>query len=159
MVGCIKSPDAIKQLPPTTQEGKNTFGFKLNGAIWLPGGNNGTANLDAIYDPTYHGGSLGINAYLINNSTHQLIAFGGNNISSTGNYILAAGSDLPGAIFSDYKVGCSYNNDDDNVIGHFVLEKLDLVNGIVAGTFEFTFQKADCSMTSVTEGRFDVSLQ
>jgi len=159
LVGCSlfsKSSDPVEQLPPVTQEGRNTFGFKLNGAIWLPGGGQGP--LSANYDATYRGGSLGIGANLINNTTNQFISFGGNNIRSTGDYILASGPDLPGAVFIDHKLGCEYHQDTDSVTGHFVLHKLDLVNGIIAGTFEFTFYTPGCSTISITEGRFDIKL-
>jgi len=41
---CKKNPTDSNGLPPATQEGKNTFGFLLNGQVWTPQGNNGTAN-------------------------------------------------------------------------------------------------------------------
>ncbi len=158
LMGC-KQDVGPKSLPPATQEGKNTFGFKLNEAIWLPDGNSGLDNPYASYDATFHGGSLGISAYVNNNTTNQFISFGGNNISSTGDYILASGPDLPGAVFLDHKAGCEYHQDADSVTGHFVLEKLDLISGIVAGKFDFIFHSTGgCTEISVTEGRFDIRL-
>lgn len=158
LMGCQQDVGP-KGLPPVTQDGKNTFGFKLNGAIWHPEGNNGLDNPYANYDATFHGGSFGVSAYVNSNTTNQFISFGGNNISSTGDYILASGPDLPGATFLDHKAGCEYHQDTDSVTGHFVLEKLDLVNGIVAGTFEFTFHSTgSCTEILVTDGRFDLRL-
>lgn len=162
LMGCSlfsKSPDPVDSLPPATQEGKNTFGFRLNGSIWKPKGFNGTPNLDATYDPTYNGGSLGIYAYTKDDATDQLIVFGGNNITSVGDYtILGAGSFSPGAFFTDHLTMCAYDDPSTSANGHFSISKLDTSTGIVAGTFEFTFSKPGCTQVKITEGRFDIKI-
>jgi hypothetical protein len=53
---CTKTPDEPEPdptptpctncLPPITTEGKNTFGCKVNGKIWLPKGGGGSPELD-----------------------------------------------------------------------------------------------------------------
>ncbi len=147
-------------MPPATQEGKNTFGFRLNGEIWIPTGFDGTANLDASYDPTYQGGTLDIYAYVRTDKIDQFISFGAINLSSLGTYHVTGppGSGSPGAYYSDNSVGCTYNEPQDSVSGSFTITKLDLGNGIVSGTFELAFSKTGCSTISVTEGRFDIRI-
>lgn len=162
LMGCKLSSDSsdpVEQLPPITQEGKNTFGFRLNGSIWKPKGYNGTPNLDATYDPGFQGGTLGVSAYFKDNNTDQVIAFSGSNITSTGKYtILGAGFVSPGALFKDNREMCSYIDPSDSATGHFIITKLDTSAGIVSGTFEFTFSKSGCSTIAATEGRFDINI-
>lgn len=54
-----------EQLPPTTQEGKNTCGFLVNGKVWLPQGKVGnySPNLKWWYDPGYRNGTFNINGF------------------------------------------------------------------------------------------------
>ena len=56
-------PPLTEELPPVTQEGKNTCGFLVNGKVWLPKGRvgNGSPNLKVWYDPAYHNGTFNIN--------------------------------------------------------------------------------------------------
>ncbi|MEJ7672136.1 MAG: hypothetical protein WKF59_05380 [Chitinophagaceae bacterium] len=56
-------PPVTEELPPVTQEGKNTCGFLVNGKVWLPKGRvgNGSPNLKVWYDPAYHNGTFNIN--------------------------------------------------------------------------------------------------
>jgi|GEM_PF-4482748 len=56
--GCFLFPEPKEELPPITQTGANTFGFLLNGQVWLPKGSDGTPNLTSSYDPTFMGGHL-----------------------------------------------------------------------------------------------------
>ena len=160
MLGCefFKSADKTEQLPPATQEGKNTFGCLVNGKVWLPKGSNGTSNLDASYDPTFHGGSLSIYSYSITDGINQFLAFGGDSIATTGDYPLSTTSRSPGAYFDDQLAGCSYDEPQDIVGGHFNITKLDISNGVIAGTFEVSFSKADCATIHITQGRFDLKL-
>ncbi len=55
---CKKPKVDSNGLPAATQEGKNTFGFLLNGQPWPPHGFNGTANLSLYYDAAIAGGGL-----------------------------------------------------------------------------------------------------
>jgi len=60
---CKKEKIDPNALPQTTQEGKNTLGFLLNGQTWTPNGFNGTANLSLSYDATFSGGVFNLAAY------------------------------------------------------------------------------------------------
>ncbi len=60
---CKKTPappplSTTEQLPPATQEGKNTFGFLLNGKVWVPKGNSGSSNPSWYYDAGLNNGSF-----------------------------------------------------------------------------------------------------
>ena len=145
-----------EELPPITQEGRNTFGCLVNGEVWLPKGYNGTSNLDASYDPTYKGGALDVSAYRITDHVDQFVSFGVANISSTGKFEFSKNTQSPGAYWDDANTFCSYDDKSNELEGYFIVTRLDLMQAIVSGTFEFTMVKAGCDTIKVTEGRFDM---
>lgn len=57
---------------------------------------------------------------------------------------------------------CDYNYDySDSTVymnGSLTVTRLDLTQGIIAGTFEFTLAKPGCDTIRVTSGRFDKKL-
>jgi len=73
------------QLPAVTQNGANTFGFLLNGEVWLPKTPLLMERLDLTYDPNYKEGSLGIiaNRYLSEESEMR-ISIGLTGVNNTG---------------------------------------------------------------------------
>ena len=112
-------------LPVATGEGLNTFGCLVNGEIWLPGGNDGTANLDLSYDPGFRGGVFDIDAYKLTGTVFQSISIGSDSIKTTGIYTF--NTNTPGAIFQDFNdENCHYYGTDSNVNGFFEIKKLDL---------------------------------
>jgi hypothetical protein len=154
---------AIEQLPPATQEGKNTCGFLVNGKVWLPKGRvgNGSPNLKWWYDPGYHNGTFNINGYRYDKSegdkfTSFVIAI--DNFSSPGIFYLNTAGRVCG--YSDYNKNCIYYREDTISRGnnHINITKFDLQSGIVAGTFEFTLAKDGCDTIRITQGRFDIKL-
>jgi hypothetical protein len=145
-----------EELPPATQEGKNTFGCYVNGKLWLPKGSNGTSNLDASYDPTFENGAFELNAYRIRDDVDQFIALGGKNVNKVGSYIFSQDLDSPGALLNDKKTKCSYSEQPNVIFGNFTVSKLDIANQIISGTFEFTLAKTGCDTIKVTDGRFDM---
>lgn len=50
----------VEQLPPATQEGKNTFGCLINGNVWVPYKTDFSRKLEVWYDQFYHLGTLRI---------------------------------------------------------------------------------------------------
>ncbi len=159
---CLQSCDLFEsvskkeELPPATQEGKNTFGCFVNGKLWLPKGSNGTSNLDASYDPTFEDGAFDLNAYRIHDDTDQFIALGGKNVNKVGSYIFSQNLDSPGALLNDKKSKCSYSEQSNIISGSFTVSKLDIPNQIISGTFEFTLAKLGCDTLKITDGRFDM---
>lgn len=147
-------------LPQATQEGKNTAGFLVNGKVWLPRGDNGYANLSCSYDETYNGGTLGINGYRYESGASNSTGFaiGGNNITSSGYYKINLNSNQVGKYFGS--VGqCIIYNWFDTIPNHGAflnITKLDKVNRIVSGTFEFALTISGCDTIRITKGRFDM---
>jgi len=169
--GNTPPPDENKeQLPPATQSGKGTFGCKVNGEVWRP------KNDDFNDGPI--SGSYGKSELLItanketnkNDSINHLKQVITIHLSQEGNDLKTHkidGSDYPEnyAIFvnqtylSQNNISeCIYSTD-SVVTGTLQLTRLDSVNNIVSGKFEFTAVNHTCGETDtikVTEGRFDI---
>jgi len=154
--GCGLLPTPKEELPPITQEGKNTFGCLVNGKVWLPKGSNGTANLDASYDPNFSNGSFDIGAYNITNEIDQFISIGGKNVNKEGRYDFLQIKDSPGALFNDKRKGCFYTEQSNVINGYFTINRLDVQKQIVSGVFEFILYKNSCDTIKVAKGRFDM---
>lgn len=157
-----KDPEPIDQLPPVTQTGANTFGCLLNGKAWTPKGNNGTSNYRVSYDPTYDGGTFDLRTYRYpsEGKEPQYLILYSNNLSNTGTYLFKNRS-RSRARFSDHKTNCniaSYDSLSTYSSGSLAITRLDLNQGIISGTFEFTLAKPGCDTIKVTDGRFDKKL-
>lgn len=152
---CEKESNSFKnsQLPAITQEGKNTFGFLLNGEVWLPKAPILRSKLDLSYDPGYEGGTLNIVAYQYDGDFFKQFSIGNKNINKLGEYPLLV-------YYYDSKAQCSYEINQNQPVGKIIITKLDLTgNGIISGKFEFKLEKNGCSTINATEGRFDMSIQ
>ena len=157
--GCGLLPTPKEELPPITQEGKNTFGCLVNGKLWLPKGYNGTSNLDASYDPSFMGGAFNLSTYRIDGDFREYITLGSDSISKSGTYDV----NPKGRFLTFYSklnskgAGCDLS--DFTIVkskGKVTIIKLDLISQVVAGTFEFTIYKPNCDTIKVTQGRFDM---
>lgn len=162
LMHCKKNdPDPIDQLPPITQEGKNTFGCLLNGKAWTPKGNDGTSNYRVSYDPTYRKGTLNIFTYRYtnrNSKDEQVIGIYSDSLTTPGTYPLIIPNHQE-ALFSDQKTNCQFEQGGSQFRnGKLTITKLDLQQGIISGTFEFTLAKPGCDTIEVTNGRFDKKL-
>ena len=156
--GCdlFKSANKTEQLPPATQEGKNTFGCLVNGKVWLPNGNDGTSNLDLSYDPTFYFGTFNLSAYRLEDIVFQSITLYSDSLKSVGIYPLVDPK-RQSAFYTDIRGNCEYTNDPDVThTGIMTITRFDLSQQIIAGTFEFTVTKTNCPLIVVTEGRFDM---
>ncbi|QNA44878.1 hypothetical protein [Lacibacter sediminis] len=157
---CKKSDLLGDKLPPATQEGKNTCGFLVNGKVWLPRGDNGYPKLSCYYDETYMGGAFNINGYRYepgaSNSSGFVVA--GSNIQTAGYYKLNITSATIGEYFGATGTCIIYNWDDTipNHNAYLNITKLDKVNRIVSGTFEFALALPGCETIRITQGRFDM---
>jgi len=137
--------DTKEQLPEATQSGKNTFGFLLNGEIVNI---RNTSNQTAIYQGGF-------------------IQFGAGGV-----YIVAIdpfSTDMPYE-FGDIGAGtsrarytakvsensfCAYEYS-DTFQGSVTFTKIDKVNYIISGIFEFSTKKDGCEDIKITNGRFDL---
>ncbi len=170
-VGC-KKKNPEPQLPPATQEGKNTFGCLVNGKVWLPEGRTSTfsSNLSILYEPpSFKGGGTSIEANRYRKGEiDQTLALGVDSVAKygTGSYRLQCVINPPyptGGVgnFQDHIRGCEYYCNRDGTVlleGNCKLTKLDLANKIVSGTFAFTLAKLGCDTIKITDGRFDMKL-
>ena len=149
-------------LPPATQEGKNTCGFLVNGKVWLPRGDNGYPNLTFDYDETLYGGSFSLSGYRYEpNDNTKFSGFGvsARNIVTPGRYNLNLSSDGIGRYSKASGSSLCYYEWYDtipNFKAHLNITKLDKINRIVSGTFEFAQLKIGCEEVRITQGRFDM---
>jgi hypothetical protein len=155
-------PEPIDQLPPITQEGKNTFGCLLNRKVWIPKGFDGTSNYTVYYDPTNAQGILNISTYRYpneNSNKFQALAIYSDSLTSTGTYLFNKPG-RQGVGYDDELTLCIYDYRDKNTYmrGSLTITRLDLQQGVVAGTFEFTLATPGCDTIKVTDGRFDKKL-
>lgn len=146
----------LEKLPPATQEGKNTFGYLVNGKAWFT-----TSSVDASSD--YQLGSLQLSA-VVDEPKLQSIGLSlrdedGGQVLATGIYNLKAPTPFyPSARF--YDPPCSYggpSNLDQILEGELTITKFDKINYIISGTFHFTVINPNCDTVRVTNGRFDLT--
>jgi len=156
---CKKNKPDSTGLPAATQEGKNTFGFLLNGQLWKPQGSNGTANLSIDYDAGISDGGMGISAYkIISANEREYFKIGiidslnsktapfSINLSNTGLYRIG---------FTNNQ--CSlFSFDNTQVNGIITVTKLDRINRIISATFSATLNKTGCTEIKITDGRLDM---
>ncbi len=177
---CNPEPSPDDQLPAETQEGKNTFGCKVNGEVWLPRASIGLAipaGVDLSYDPSFNGGTMSLKATRWyrdandqNISTRDYIDVAIGQLNKPGQYSLNT-ADQQG--IGDYssgtqderdktkQTGCDYNEPGDTRTGTLTITKLNLINHILSGRFEFAITKTDSlpncpRLIQVSEGRFDM---
>lgn len=149
-------------LPEASQEGKNTFGFKLDGEIWIPYAkckNFGNPCSQELYDgvvlPNRTSPLLTLSARRENGSkTSFLVITSLVPITTKGNYIDSVNvsfTDEAGVNYSlPYPRSLSQNN--------LIVTKIDSIGNIVSGTFQFTLVRnfGEPGTPKITEGRFDV---
>ena len=140
------------QLPPITHLGLNTFGCKVDGAIWVP--NNqilpgivahvGPSMLPLSFNSILSG--TGADGYT--SSFYFYPQFGG--VNGVGNYF-----DSLSISYSDGLNGGVNNRFDPN--DYFQITYLDTIKRIISGIFSFTLYNGPTDSVSITDGRFDFS--
>ncbi|KAA3633137.1 MAG: hypothetical protein DWQ02_13655 [Bacteroidetes bacterium] len=153
---CEKENEMIPELPPITTEGKNTFGCRVNGEIWLPEAPwdlMGGGALNPYYNIHVGGLNIAATKEISDTDIYQSISLSGNDIWDTGefNYNHAKYLDFDISFCSDYRFDLDTTLGDKLKIIH-----LDTENRIISGTFEFTAINEDCDPVVITDGRFDV---
>ena len=157
----------VTELPPATQSGANTFGLKINGEMWVPklfGPFPANDILEARFtSPT----SIIINARNFASSPNETeFEINLENVTGPGTYLLNTNTPRQSATAS-YAYYVKRNLTPENewmttsaYTGSVTITKLDVVNNIVSGTFQFNainLYNAPAPV-SVTEGRFDIKL-
>lgn len=161
---CQKGEDINPQLPPETQEGKNTFGFLLNGEVWLP------------KDPDFNLYGLSNKLYsFYNDSIFHLVASRKTNPNSYFNLVCGKLVQDTALVFNNYSQSkqvtfseyyYSNSNATDSIFGYFsvqnhqfslLVKKLDTINHIISGTFEGQLlDTLKNKLANITDGRFDI---
>ncbi|MGC4023079.1 MAG: hypothetical protein QM734_14610 [Cyclobacteriaceae bacterium] len=155
---CFLFPEQKETLPPATQTGANTFGFLLNGKVWLPKGSNGFPNLSPSYDPNFHGKpTFGISSYrVVSSSVFQNFGFYVNGIDKEGEFYFSSDS-VASASFDNSS--CEYFYHDSTVYREGSIRITKLALPIISGTFDFILCKPGCDTIKITQGRFDFKFQ
>lgn len=152
-------------LPPITQEGKNTFGCKVNGEVWVP-------RIDTrSFDPTRHdkiaslhekngSGAGAIVCNLLDFDSKQddwlQITFGQTFFQPVQNCGLMLGV---GALFNTTSgkwYSSKYHDSSNNCV---TVTRIDTANNIVSGTFHFVLYRDSVNLNDkivLSEGRFDM---
>jgi hypothetical protein len=141
---------AAPALPPITQTGAGTIGFRVDGQVWLP---KGSFHYPAAL-AYYSGKMFYINAHRVGGTTGDHFGIAINPLQPNATTFDLAERNGVVATFSPI-------NDGYRVIkagaGTLRITRLDTVAHIVAGTFEFEAVSATTGKTvRVTDGRFDL---
>lgn len=154
------------QLPPATQEGKETFGCLVNGEVFVPKGINlGGPRLSSYYQylnsPTAQGYFFNVSAKKNESGRSRDVTIAANNvlIKEGTKYILKNYPDnneiygsygiVSGGIINEYPTKGTYQ-------GELYISRFDDINQIVSGTFWFDAVNDKGEKVEVREGRFDV---
>jgi Family of unknown function (DUF6252) len=157
----------VSELAAPTQTGAKTFGAKVNGVLWAPQG-FGPFPANDILEARMSGHDIVINARNFSSSPNetefQLTIF---NVFAPGVYLLNTDVSHPNGTSSyGYYVKRHFTPDNEWLTssiytGSVTITRIDDVNMIVSGTFEFDagsiYHSPD--VLHVTEGRFDVKIQ
>jgi len=135
-------------LPAETQTGANTFGCKVNGKKWIP-----KAWFVFNMGASWYNGSFRIWEVRYTNTpkVDQQISIRVESVNGTGSYVL---NKIHHVQFRNQLNSCDYNTDSLNT-GHLIITKLDTINKIISGRFDFKVKQAGCPDIEVSEGRFD----
>jgi hypothetical protein len=154
-----EDPQPAKVLPPATEQGLNTLGFLVNDTVWLPQGHWTRDRMGGGYA---FGAFRVFSTYVaLNGKGHQTFGMTvGDARSGAGKYPLyvplgvTLGWRISRASFSR---GIRSYETDAKHPGTVTITRLDLVQRIVSGTFEFTaMDRVSGDSVRITQGRFDL---
>jgi len=142
--------DDEEKLPPATTSGKQTFGCKINGKVWVTHAEtqvqywNGTLQIISRKGDLFSGTSESIALKISNGLIKNVGAFTIQNTDSRGD-------------FSAYVANINYEMQYlPNAQAVLIITRLDTIQGYVAGQFNFSAcNKEKTSFMSITDGRFD----
>ncbi len=171
-IQCKKSSPR-EQLPPITQEGKNTFGCKVNGQPWVPYWPcidiiAGAAEMSYAIVPKNNSASLPIIFTLnLGNQEMDEALFSFQQGPTLYSHLLYSTGNVIDSLAITYSTSSSniyynYYYPSKSVPRYFNIDKLDTVNRIISGTFAFTLYGAYgngiADSVLITEGRFDLQI-
>lgn len=138
------------KLPPITQTGEDTFGCLVNGKAMV-------SNYSSYATAIYQGGFVQISGRMSIGNFIQSVKFIipdpfdinvgyqlGNNMKCRSEYRNYINESI-----------CYYENN-DTYEGEIIFSKIDKINFIISGTFEFSTVNENCDTVRITDGRFDI---
>ncbi len=165
LVSCKKE---VKELPPATATGANTFGAKVNGELWAPQGFGSIPAKDILESLLYSNGDLRIKAqnFSLSPTETEFYIFI-KEVTAPGTYLLNSNVSYPSTLASNayyVKRKLTPLNEwmtSSSATGSVTITKVDAANHIVAGTFQFNAANLanPADVLLVTEGRFDLKTQ
>ena len=157
----------VVELPPVTETGENTFGARLDGSFWTPAG-FGIVPTAPVLEARFIDDNIKINARNFSISpTETEFEIYLKNVTETGVYLLNKNVSIyPKQTESyAYHIKRKLRPIDQwvtnaNFTGVVNITKVDRVNKIVAGSFEFRAESMSNpgEFITVTEGRFDIKM-
>lgn len=161
-------------LPAITQTGANTFGCKINGVVWVPYFQCApfTGQCSEMQTNFIHVNSNSFLPY-----SFQLAVERSDKVDNEGSFVIANFSigQSPstiwqtGNVFDSLNISCTYNNQlyvyygfpgfSQHAGNNFIITKLDTVNKIMSGIFNFKLFINYSDSIIVTDGRFDFKIQ
>lgn len=157
----------VVELPPVTETGENTFGARLDGSFWTPAG-FGIVPTAPLLEARFIDDNIKINARNFSISpTETEFEIYLKNVTETGVYLLNKNVSIyPNQTESyAYHIKRKLRPIDQwvtnaNFTGVVNITKVDRVNKIVAGSFEFRAESMSNpgEFITVTEGRFDIKM-
>ena len=154
--GC-KKPDTngntIPTLPDATQSGKNTFGCKVDGAIYTPQASKYVFGPNVPLGCDYNTNSGFVHLGTKRGDEETMLGFSNKHIFSTGSYSFSnTDSNSAGYIHKSERY---FSDSLPN--GSLVITKIDTVLKIISGTFVYNATDPITQKTiHITEGRFDM---
>lgn len=166
MSSCDAEPEL--SLPPKTQDGRNTLGFKADGKVWVNYGEicNWFVCEENVVDGRLHKNADGSHTLVVaayyndkKKSISQQFSLMAKYVNAPGTYqvkrehdnFVSLGIDMSQNNF--YQLGSSYGF-------NLTITRLDTVNHILSGEFSGILQNYNDSTKtiSITDGRFDTKL-
>lgn len=151
--------DIYHTLPAITQEGKNTFGCKVNGEVWIPRVEILAPwyTLDfQFYESDLSGfGSVSCRVLTVDQDDFLVVNFGPT-LFKTGSYNMTSNNYTNSYFLSEHNDYSPIPK--DSLLNKVNVQFIDTENNIVSGTFEFKlYNVSDPSDTiRLSEGRFDL---
>ncbi len=172
--GCKK--DDAEALPQATQSGANTFGCKVNGEVWVPGGYRTSSGklkkFSVYYSPTpvwspSTKGRFALTAYRENDDHDDNVIIAIDSLVAPGIYLLntrtppyPAQTPYPnhGAYLTSRPAAATYVTGPAHT-GSITITRLDTAAHIISGTFSFTAgpYSGTTNTVQVSDGRFDIN--
>ena len=156
---CKKDSEIDPKLPPATQEGKNTFGCKVNGVIWVAYdkrwmGRELQANYRLNFDSSIY---IQASRHIKNNNNNGVMILILDPFSGEVMYYLSGypyDNNVSGSVYTSSNYSYITN---DSIGGEVKITKFDTLKNILSGTFFFkALNDTSGNIVDITEGRFDI---